>query len=199
MKSYVEEHMRESLKGHCLQPHADLERLKAWYLKRPGEGRMMSCLILSTVEGLVILGDLTPCQNGVISALGYDYRWFAGRLSEDYLCSKFLSMEFVPEYAIAQLLRYVDEALSEAEELENGFTEDRAVEARKKINRYADELSAERAYDLYYEIFKAHRDDPLGYGYNPGDAGWLCAIQQRFSQLYGDCPEIAASALKAVA
>lgn len=26
-----------------------------------------------------------------------------------------------------------------------------------------------------------------GYGYDPGEAGWLCAIQQKFSELYLVC------------
>src|ERR1700744_5534707 len=110
MKSYVEEHMRESLAGHILEPHADHEKVKAFYLRRPGDGRMMSCLILFTVEGIVIMGDLTPCHNGVISCLGYGLGWFADRKSEDYLCEKFLRKEFVPKLALEsfreQILMY---------------------------------------------------------------------------------------------
>lgn len=176
--SYVEQHMRESLKDHVLEPHADLENLKAWYLKKPGRTRMMSTLILFTVEGIVLMGDLTPCQNGVVSALGYGVNWFAGKLSEDYLCEKFLRKEFVPEVAER---RFKEEILHYRRD--GSLTKEKAREGWDGIeSKMEDGLSGHAFYELYWEIMN---DSPeIRYDYNPGDAGWLCAIQQRFAQLY---------------
>jgi hypothetical protein len=182
MKSYVEDHMRESLAGHVLELHADHEKVKAFYLKGPKNGRMMSSLILFTIEGIVIMGDLTPCQNGVISAYGYGLNWFAGRKSEDYLCEKFLRKEFVPELAEQsfkeQLLRWRRDEPGRISRAD-------ARDAWDQLGRLmCDGMDARAFYDLYYETF---RDTPeCGCGYSRGDAGWLCAIQQRFSILYDE-------------
>jgi hypothetical protein len=188
VRTYVEEHMRESLAGHILEPHADHEKVKAFFLKGPKNGRMMSCLILFTIEGIVIMGDLTPCQNGVISTYGYGLSWFAGPKSEDYLCEKFLRKEFVPELAERsfkdQLLRY---RRDEPERL----SKEQAREAWDQVERLMyDGMDARAFCDLYYDTFK---DTPeCGYGYNPADAGWLCAIQQQFAALYAEMLERAA-------
>ena len=54
------------------------------------------------------------------------------------------------------------------------------------MDRIADELADHGGEWLYREIEElfGHAEDIPGTGYNPADAGWLCAIQQRFSQLY---------------
>jgi hypothetical protein len=152
---------------------------------------MMSCLIVFTVEGIVIQGDLTPCHNGVISCGGYGLSWFAGRLSEDYLCEKFLRKEFVPELAERRfkedLLRWRRERSKDSK---YGVSKEEARSAWDAIEGMRDEMDPRGFYDLYYDTFK---DTPeCGYGYNPGDAGWLCAIQQRFAALYAEMKECAA-------
>jgi hypothetical protein len=188
VRTYVEVQMAENFKKYILEPHADYERLKAFYLKEPKHGRMGSCLILFTVEGIVIMGDLTPCQNGVISAYGYGLDWFAGQLSEDYLCSKFLTKEFVPELA----LQGFKERLLEKRRLSG-------VRCPSLDDRFIDKFTAREAWeyvegmmqdgmgrDEYYRLYcETFNDSPeCGYGYNRSDAAWLCAIQQRFSELY---------------
>jgi hypothetical protein len=184
--SYVEAHMRESLKDHILVPHVQTEKLSAWYLKRPKEGRMMSTLIVFTVEGIVLMGDLTPCQNGVISVLGYGVDWFGSQKSESYLCEKFLWKEFVPELAVSHMKERLCECRRHAS---SGNSRLRLTKAKARevwdeldnLMKYQ-ELHAHAFYDLYSDVFD---DTPEGcYGYNRADAGWLCAIQQRFAELY---------------
>lgn len=147
----------------------------------------MSCLITFTAEGIVIQGDLTPGQNGVISVCGYCLAWFADRKSEDYLCEKFLRKEFVPELALRsfreRVLMY---------RRDGSIPKDRAREAFDWIaSSGGDGMPAEEFFEAYWGCF---RDSPdgCGYGYNPADAGWLCAIQQRFAALYAEMKERAA-------
>lgn len=144
----------------------------------------MSCLILSTVEGLVILGDLTPCQNGVISCTGYGWKWFAGELSEDYLCGKFLTKEFVPEEAYfnfrERILMYRRDGSISKEKAREAF------DANEEHGPKHDQWTSHEFYETFTEYFDY---DGEGWGYNLGDAGWLCAIQQKFSELMAKAQE----------
>jgi hypothetical protein len=184
----IEDHMRESLKNHVLELHTLWVNLTAYYLKPVGKTRMMSTLILFTVEGIVIMGDLTPSQNGVISAYGYGEGWFGSHKSPSYLCEKFLQKEFVPEYAIEcynrALAERVQEAIDAATEEGVEYAHRKAhSEAARWIKDYADELDAKSFYDQWWEVF-GDTPDGAGYGYNPSDAGWLCAIQEKFAELF---------------
>lgn len=97
MKSEAEQ-IKESFKDHVLQEVSSGEKIKAFYLKRPNT-RSESCLILFTPEGIVITGDMTPGR-GAVSAFGYGLDWFVSELGWDYLASKFLDKEWVPELAV---------------------------------------------------------------------------------------------------
>jgi hypothetical protein len=176
--SYVTESMKDTFKDHTLVLNADTDHVKAWYLKSPEHGRLMSCLIVFTDEGIAIMGDLVPTQNGVISSYGYGVQWFTGHLSEDYLCEKFLAKEFVPELAEQSF----KESLLYARR-QGDLDKEESREAWDKIESLHDELGPDRFYALYWDTFD-DSPDTCGYDYNPGDAGWLCAIQQKFSELY---------------
>lgn len=181
MRSYVEPHMRESLANHTLEIHVDTPQLKAWYLRPAKGGRMMATLILSTVEGLVIMGDLCPGQNGAISCLGYGAGWFGGRLSEQYLCSKFMGRVFVPEIGDEALRHRIIEA-RRGGAVSKDSARDAYNATRDAVANGA--LSGDRAYDIHTNIAGLQDFESLGYDYEPGEAGWLCAIQQRFAELY---------------
>jgi hypothetical protein len=174
--------MRESLKNHVLELLSQTETVSAWYLKRPGKTRMMATLITFTPEGIVLQGDLTPGQNGNVSVGGYGIGWFSGDKSEDYLCEKFLTKEFVPELAIEY---FKDQIFRWRREDPNGnFSKEQAREAWDDIVTLErnQEVYSHTFYELYSETFN---DTPeCGYGYNLGEAGWLCAIQQKFAELY---------------
>jgi hypothetical protein len=195
--SYVQKHMREGLQNHILEVHESGENIQAFYLRRPGAGRAMSCLIVFTQEGIVILGDLTPCQNGVISYMGYGIEWFRENLAERYLCEKFLHKEFRGEKAIRNFREMVALKRLESGRRSRGhvaeiealrtkpswyFTKEDARDAWDWSSIDPEELSpqefSERATEIYDDVFEGT------YSYNPGDAGWLCAIQQTFAELY---------------
>lgn len=193
--SYIEKHMRESLKDHKLELVLDAPRFRAFYLKRPGEGRMMSTLIVFTPEGIVVCGDLCPghgdgASRGVISTLGYGEGWFSGKLSEDYLCEKFLnSMVWELERAQKEVRDNIEQATKELREERKSRDNDFARDALARLRRWkaVEETrfeTVEQLIDALYDNGFDTSDGPPGYGYPSADAGWLCAIQQKFAEDY---------------
>jgi hypothetical protein len=177
--SYVTENMREAMQKHTLEIEADTPTLRAWYLRKPGRGRMDSTLIIETREGLVIMGDRSPGDNGVISTLGYGAEWFWSKLSEEYLCGKFLRRVFQFEIAFAS-------AKSSLLELRrsNDITKESAREAWTDLHDLGDDAALYEFYDIMRHAGASDWGiDGEGMGYDESDAGWLCAIQQRFREL----------------
>ena len=184
-RTYVEDHMKESLKNHVLVPllHSNVGEVRGFYLKPPGRTRMMSTLILFSPEGIVLQGDLTPSHHGDVSSYGYGAQWFGGRLSEDYLCEKFLQKEFVPEKAYAT---FKERILSRRREGDQYMTKEKAREAYDANEEHGPGYEAwdsREFYDCFCGEFGFDYDGD-GYGYNLAAAGWLCAIQQKFAELY---------------
>ncbi len=246
----VDSHMRESLEGHILEQVLDTRRFKAFKMKRPDSGRMMSTQIMFTPEGIVISGDLCPRPGtrGVVSDLGYGLDWFSGKLSENYLCEKFFVVGWHRALAEEELkvmikavkrgdydsygwtgeleevsgerreqhdelvrtrktlkdLMVSDEADREEqikdtrEEIDDLWKElrplrEKVVKLRSELGDKIDDLLYKTAgsndldvmgfYDGWREINEDAEDTP-GWGYPPADGAWLCAIQQRFAELY---------------
>jgi hypothetical protein len=102
MTSYVTEQIRKSLENHVLEL-VQYGVVTAYYLKEPGQGRMMSTLVTFSPEGITLSGDLTPNRSGLVSSYGYGIGWFGSEKSEGYLCEKFLDKGFVPEVAADEL------------------------------------------------------------------------------------------------
>jgi hypothetical protein len=181
MKTYVKQHMRESLRDHVLTPVLEDEAtgISVWNLHREGT-RIMKVQVTFTPEGIFIMGDLCPGLYGVGSALGYGIGWFGSQKSEGYLCEKFLTREWVPEYAAEE----VEDILKVPEDY--GLTPDAVEGLRMVVAALRDDTSYSetRLYDDL-DLAEYPLDDGVpGYGYEPSDAGWLCAIQQRFAELY---------------
>lgn len=242
--------MKEQLEGHFLVPIEGGKDVEGFYMKRSADSRMMSTLFLFTPEGIVILGDLRPGDNGVISDLGYGLDWFSGKLSERYLCEKFLQQGWHHEVAHERLKEIADdwragkfkdyhgsysclkdleeaedERLSMHEELviQRRLLKDDIKEGTTKGDRKAqeDEIAAfwkdlheirervvrlreaavgkvetvmrdvqygDLSRDQFYDSFHDEIDDDVehlpGWDYDPTEAHWLCALQQKFSELY---------------
>ncbi len=177
----VEPQMAEGIKDHALVQIIDSEKFKSFYMKRLGKGRIMSTLITFTPEGIVIQGDLTPGRNGNVSCLGYGLGWFRSRLSEDYLCEKFLELGWFPELAARDLRRIIKE-IKAGELLQY---DDYAVKEMGQLANVCDDgdIGMESFRDDWHTIDDDYESTP-GWGYNPREKGWLCAIQQRFAELY---------------
>jgi len=137
----------EHLKDHYLEKVLDEPKFKAFYLKKQGYGRMESCLIMFSPEGISIHGDLCPgndVRNSGVHAYGYGLEWFAGRLSWSYLCEKFLSQDWHQELAVRDC-RDRAEAIMRGDE--SYFRIDKDVEA----------IMAERS-DVASDIWNARYD-----------------------------------------
>jgi hypothetical protein len=113
--TFVQDFMREEMKDKILVPMDGGKDVQGFYLKPPQGGWVQSTMILFTKGGIVIMGDLCPGNDrrnsGVISTPGYGLDWFGkGKLSERYLCEKFLSSQvWQVEIAKKWLKEYIEE------------------------------------------------------------------------------------------
>jgi hypothetical protein len=157
--------------------------LKSAILYKEGLGRMESCLIIESSEGIIICGDMCPGRKGVISDFKYDFRWFSSNLSSDYLCSKFLEEVWVPEYAIS----CIDDLAKDPN----------LPDYCKKAAEFLEEFEQEKAYgkdssvfgdpNPFYHWYTDYFDDGpehIGYTYDPTDKALLVSIQKAFSRQY---------------
>lgn len=193
IKTLVEKHMATSLKEHFLEEIPAGEKIRAFYIKREGT-RMMSTLILFTPEGIVLMGDLCPSKHGACSAYGYGLDWFASKLSEDYLCEKFLHHVWQLEVAKENCEWQIEQAVEEAKKYRlyegDGDREDarRSIKEGRRwqavLKALGDEGTEQACYDEMGDQDLHDGDYLPGYAYPRSDAGWLCAIQQKFSELY---------------
>jgi len=240
-----------SIEGHVLEQVLDTEKFKAFYLRPPSGGRMMSTLFVFTPEGIVIMGDLCPGNrggNGTVSVFGYSLGWFVEKLGGSYLCEKFLRKGWHAELAKEWCLDAAKEVLRGRMDDEEGFGADglsvvaddreaahdelvslrkdlkdaiaradaadidqlrkeialakvRLSESREQLARQREGVAAKLAriaddvdscVDLEWfrkEIEEEFPDMDLGeycpgYGYDPSEKMWLCALQEKFAELY---------------
>lgn len=167
----------------------------AYRLAVPGT-RDGSCEVIFSPEGICILGDLVPCERGVISSREYNGWWLAGATNPAYLAEKFLTKRWVPELAaqaIEDWLTSGDESLLAQgrpfKRDEDGESEllGRIVDAPGEL-RYGErgeEWLLELCDDIEREIgVRVHDDGMPGWGYEPGEVELLSAIQKRFAELW---------------
>lgn len=179
-KPHIDPHIRQAMLELELVVVAETERLRSYYMKKPGTG-IYRVLLTFTPEGVCIQGDLTPEHNGTISSMGYGLEWFAdqkgGEYYDSYLCSKFLRKRWVSECALESLTDphscYRDEATPE------------------QIAGLHDICMLLAAHDIHeYEFYTQMCDlgfdgsELPGYDYDPQEACVLFAIQQRFQELW---------------
>lgn len=180
----------EMMENHQLSLIAEGKGFYSFYLKDPSKGRMCSCLITFSPEGITITGDLTPERNGTCSVYGKGIGWFSGTLSPRYLAEKFLVEKFTTEEAIRQLkdknhwLRDADYHSFENEKKELP----KLIEELDQLIYFLDG-SLKPEYDIY-EFFTDHdictADGIPGWNYLPREICLLSAIQIKFASLIGD-------------
>jgi hypothetical protein len=186
MKSYVQDYTRKTMSELALTRVCNCDPIVAFQLAKPST-RINSCMIVFTPEGIVIMGDLVPESNhGAISMRGYGLAWFASKLGEDYLCSKFLETEYVPETA-REYVAWLAKSMVEDDDESNAERHRVLSEALEADpDAHGDHFGDQGAFvELmteadYYDAVT----DGCGWDYNPRDASVLCAIQQRFSEAY---------------
>jgi hypothetical protein len=193
--SYVTEDMRRSMADKVLSIVAEYEGM-AIYRLGPADGSWMEStrILISReplAEQIIITGDLCPGANGILSNFGYGVRWFGRKQSEEYLCSKFLRREWVPEAAVRALQYSLQEEIDSSDRDDSDVRAARIETLGYAIDCIGDEPSGEQSvarnseafYEFWADTFGDSPEDQ-GMDYNPRDAGWLCAIQQRFAECY---------------
>ena len=117
-----------------------------------------------------------------MSPPGYGVPWFASHKSEEYLCEKFLPKEWQWDAVVESTQWLIESDIKDGE----GWWADHADALRKFIAEPGwmhDGPCEMEYYDSMREI--GHdMDDLPGYDYPRQQAGWLCAIQQKFQELY---------------
>lgn len=183
--TYVTDELRKMFANHVLELIQE-GAITGYYMREPGT---RNCLVLLTFspEGITITGDLTPEPNGSVSVYGYDLNWFAGQMSEAYLCGKFLTYRWLPELAVAEIrdpegwIRA--EIVDDVERDDGDRAEDLAILNSLADSLEADECGVHGMIDRLNAV-RIQCEEVPGYGDDPKEVRVLCAIQQKFRQLY---------------
>lgn len=144
-------------------------------IMEPGSN-MNSTDILFTHRGIVIMGDLCPGHNGMISDSRYGLEWFTKELSPDYLCSKFFQKTFDRKVALDQL-----------KELENEWEmyDDVDEESLISLSILIDDFEAGLiGVESVYDELGDDLSENFGMYYDPQDKHILTSIQKEFRRLY---------------
>jgi len=193
--TYVTEEMRRAMADKVLSVVAEYEGMVIYRLG-PADGSWMESMRIlisrePLAEQIIITGDLCPGSNGILSDFGYGVGWFGRKQSEEYLCSKFLRREWVPDAALRALRYALQEEIDSSDRDDSDVRATRIEALTEAIDDIGDEPTGEssvaRTSEAFYEFWnETFGDSPENQGmdYNPRDAGWLCAIQQRFAECY---------------
>lgn len=178
--------MIKELSNHALEMISTKDGYPRYYkMAKPGTG-IYAVYISEVARRLCITGDICfgANNNGIISDLGYEIPWFAGHLSEGYLCEKFLHREWQWEAAIEEIEWQIKEAMGDEESwwLENAA---KLQEFIKSPDCRDYTPIGEEFYDFMIDLGDDGCELP-GFDYPRGEAGWLCAVQQRFAELFKD-------------
>jgi hypothetical protein len=221
MKSRINRHMTEALAGHVLKCILDTEKVKVFRMYRPGTG-IYRVQITFTPEGTAIQGDicLGRNQHGVCSSMGYGLSWFSKKLGEGYLCEKFLRKEWQQDVAEEDVKYQLEQATAEWKAAVDEELASLPEEEREKAQAAGSLATDERDWmDKWQRIWNGIKycssdldprgldtiaspfitdfwDYEIGMDYPRGEDGWLCAIQQRFAELYYDTRGIPRSKLE---
>jgi hypothetical protein len=184
----------------ALHPVQEQGPIKAYYLKKYPDQRMMSTLLIFSPEGITITGDLRPCQNGV-TILGHNLEWFASKQEPEYLASKCLEKSYSDTRARDDIQQMIRDWTRDAWK----YRDPHRVAAAKALRAGFRELNEERDWDLawgwqegVHSVFHDILQDGIygvGLDYDIGDFAWLSAIQRRFAEAYREHQEKTAAAV----
>lgn len=194
-KPHIDSHLRKHMLELQLVPVVETDNVKSYYMRKPGTG-LYRVLLTFTPEGICIQGDVTPECNGSVSCMGYGLDWFlnrnGGKSLDTYMCEKFLQRKWVPDLAA--------DAMERPEyEFRRAATTPEQIEG---LDQLCEEIrdggvSAEGTYHSLEDLGFIDVADVPGFGYDPIEAGVLCAIQQRFAELWAERVQANAAGLPA--
>ena len=185
--TFVEPHMKAGFAHHELELLEDGKVVKLYKMATPGTGHL-AMFIVEIPSRIVLTGDLIigADRKGVESDWGYNLNWFGSELSERYLCEKFLSKGWEPRSAAEWCRDYADSIRKG--EVEKPATVAAALDdVAEKLEGATSEWTTDRCdialADAGVNMWEDFDEFP-GWDYNWTDAGFLCALQQRFRELY---------------
>jgi len=186
--------LTEQRTNECFNKHVleEVNTTRTFKLSVPGEGRMMSCYITFTDEGIVINGDITPTGNGVCSVTGgYGIEWFSSPKAAGYLAEKFLHKKWCPREVI-EILEDEDDWVQETI---RDLDPDRFYHLSEQVEYIIDGLNdnmSEYEFIASMQELGFDMDDPPGYTYDVNEVAWLHSIQKKFAMEWeklNDCNE----------
>ena len=186
MTSYIDNFMRAQMAKHQLE-EVDAGSVPMFWLREPGVGHYRLLVTDLPGVGVTLVGDLTigTGPGGAVVAYGYNLDWFTSKLDEGYLCEKFLREEWSIEAAELDIKQRIRDCRADDH---RGFGN--PGEARKWVQvaraiRGGDIWGQEGLRDALHDAgFDLGCDYWPGEGYRRASAGWLCAAQQRFRELW---------------
>jgi hypothetical protein len=198
MGRYSQPQMVDSLKDHVLTEFPGTDRIRHFRLAAPEGHKYQGYYwvhIMFTPIGIVIGGDLLG--RGAVGAggKGYGVEWFVRQSDEHYLCSKFFGEVWQPEAAVRSVRRIAKDYKDGEWDPSNltGIPDIFAWRDAKwrSFMRIADDVEGLVIEDVndfvrtvQSEGWSCDGGEIPGYDFPLSDAGWLVAIQQRFSQEY---------------
>jgi len=183
--TYVKDFMTQALEHHILDKVSDTH----YIMRKPDTGNYL-VHVAEVGRHIVLTGDLQiGGLHGCVSAGGYTLNWFSKELSEDYLCSKFLSKEWQWEVAAETLQDWLDSPLVDTtiEEHEHRARIQAILDADTNPTGFYWDYDVPSQHELYRELedmYPGYIDDGVpGYDWPRTDAGWLVAVNRRFTEL----------------
>jgi hypothetical protein len=187
--SRVTPEIRRSLENHVLEEIPAGDQMRVFRMSNGKDWCHLNEFIFTPRGHIVICGDtiISDDSHGIVSCVNYDLHWFAGQLSESYLCEKFFRRdEFGFDDCIEDLKDYLEhyedggETHARLKELIEEL-EDDVYEEQQNIHFVRDAVDRHRLGDALYE-------NSMGFRYPRKSSAWLCGLQQRFSELYAAVP-----------
>jgi len=175
-KNYVETHQREALLGYQMTEITPLNSpVRAFRLDAPADEPQMSVLITFTPEGLILQGPMGPRGtegNGVVAAKGCDLNWFCRVESQEELLKAFFALK----------VYQVEAAYRDLVKMAAGSPLDNRIRTLSEDSKaLLDQgVMMRRLLDLGFSMDVASE---VGVDYPLDDAGWICAIHDKFVEL----------------
>lgn len=175
------------LSRHELKIKAHVPGVVTVYRLELPSGRMESTDIIFCLGQIILTGDLCPepgrTPTACCTAFGKDIGWFAGNLSEDYLCSKFLAKEYRADVAMEAFRDEIGEIRKQLsdEDCDPEDLHQRALDLDGALESL-DFSDDRRVREWWSDNVCTDSESLSDEHYNERDGGLLVAIQRRFAE-----------------
>jgi len=189
MDSYITDEMRAALRDHVIVEEPGGE----WFMAKPGDN-WQSIVVGEFASRLIVVTDsfgLGASARGLVSPMGCSARWFASPgVGQEHLCSMFLTLEWQWEAAKGEIRWHIQQSRDE-NRCDWWLQNEAKLEMymRRGTARSANGPPGRQEFENYMtlKLGGTFIEDGLpGFDFPRKQAGWLCAIQEKFRELYHD-------------